>query len=80
MQESYRALVKQEKTRGGSNPYAAEIGLDLSTGDVCVPSLAGIWDSATVWRQLIVLVSTLSAQLLLVDEIIKAGKQMGRGG
>lgn len=72
MQERFH----KEAKAGNKNP---EAGLDIVTGGVCVPSLANIWDSIRVKKQMLVLVPTLASQLLLVDEIIKAGKQMGRG-
>jgi len=54
-----------------------QVGLDLYSGETINPGLAGIWDNYKVKRQMMSLAPALAEQLLLVDEIIKAGKQMG---
>eukprot|EP01056_Protomagalhaensia_sp_Gyna25_P004642 Protomagalhaensia_sp_Gyna_25__4641@NODE_431_length_3458_cov_55_269377_g332_i0_p1_GENE_NODE_431_length_3458_cov_55_269377_g332_i0NODE_431_length_3458_cov_55_269377_g332_i0_p1_ORF_typecomplete_len575_score114_92Cpn60_TCP1/PF00118_24/5_9e141MOZART1/PF12554_8/0_34MOZART1/PF12554_8/5_1e02_NODE_431_length_3458_cov_55_269377_g332_i02441725 len=77
MQDEYRRLVREGQAKGVDQP--PEVGIDIKTGHTCVPSMQGVYDSVMVKRQMIVLVITLVVQLLLVDEIIKAGKQMGRG-
>lgn len=81
LQDEYRRIVRENQEKGiaGDAAEAVEVGIDIKTGGTCVPSLKGIYDSVMVKRQMIVLVSTLVVQLLLVDEVIKAGKQMGRG-
>ena len=38
----------------------------------------GIWDSYTVKKQILNLSTVLASQLLLVDEVMKAGKAMGK--
>jgi T-complex protein 1 subunit zeta len=51
-------------------------GLDIQTGE---PTLTGdndgIWDNVRVKRQSIYLSTVLASQLLLVDEVIRAGKR-----
>uniref|UniRef100_A0A0G4HS46 T-complex protein 1 subunit zeta n=1 Tax=Chromera velia CCMP2878 TaxID=1169474 RepID=A0A0G4HS46_9ALVE len=69
-------LALQE--RHEKNP-SEKIGLDIMTGDACLPADEGIWDCYRVKRQMIALAPSLAQQLLLVDEVIKAGKQMGKG-
>lgn len=54
------------------------IGLNLSNGEPFAPAAHGIWDSYTVKRQFISLATILATQLLLVDEVMKAGKAMGK--
>ena len=54
------------------------IGLDIKTGEPIVPSDEGIWDNVRVKRQCLHLSTVLASQLLLVDEVMRAGKQMGR--
>jgi T-complex protein 1 subunit zeta len=54
------------------------IGLDVSTGDAMLPQDEGIWDNVRVKRQSLYLSTVLASQLLLVDEVIRAGKQMGK--
>ena len=56
----------------------AAVGIDLSTGLECSPAALGIWDSYTVKKQTINLSTVLATQLLLVDEVMKAGKSMGK--
>jgi T-complex protein 1 subunit zeta len=40
---------------------------------------AGIYDLYTVKRQSLHLTSVIASQFLLTDEILKAGKKMGKG-
>lgn len=54
------------------------VGIDLATGDTCLPAALGIWDSYTVKKQTLNLSTILATQLLLVDEVMKAGKSMGK--
>jgi len=53
-----------------------EAGLDLDTGDVLDPVAAGIFDNYSVKRQYIQLSTVIATKLLLVDQIIRAGKRM----
>ncbi|CDJ26779.1 GI20643, related, partial [Eimeria acervulina] len=52
------------------------LGIDLLTGNPNVPAIEGIWDNYRVKRQMLSLAPTLAQQLLLVDEVLKAGKSM----
>jgi T-complex protein 1 subunit zeta len=54
------------------------VGLDVSTGQVMLPQDQGIWDNVRVKRQSLYLSTVLASQLLLVDEVMRAGKQMGK--
>jgi len=56
----------------------AAVGLDVTTGDCILPGELGIWDNYRVKRQSIHLSTILASQLLLVDEVMRAGKQMGK--
>lgn len=56
------------------------VGLRLDTGDVLDPVAAGILDNMIVKRSLIEATGDIVAQLLLVDEIMKAGRRGGGGG
>jgi len=56
------------------------VGINLITGDTLDASIEGIWDNYCVKKQLLGLASVLAQQLLLVDEVIRAGKQMGGNG
>ncbi|KAL3910323.1 MAG: hypothetical protein SGARI_002179 [Bacillariaceae sp.] len=54
------------------------VGLDTKTGEPILPSDEGIWDNVRVKRQSLYLSTVLASQLLLVDEVMRAGKQMGK--
>ena len=54
------------------------VGLDLNSGDTFLPAAEGVWDSYTVKKQTLNLSTVLANQLLLVDEVMKAGKSMGK--
>lgn len=49
-------------------------GVDIVTGEVLDPETEGIWDNYRVKRQLLHSCSVIASNMLLVDEIIKAGK------
>ncbi|XP_951779.1 chaperone, putative [Theileria annulata] len=52
------------------------LGLDLETGKYLVPSVDGVWDNYSVKLQTFTIATTVAEQLLLVDEVIKAGRSM----
>jgi T-complex protein 1 subunit zeta len=54
-------------------------GLDLKTGKAMDPVAAGIFDNFCVKRQLIHSCTVIASNLLLVDEIMKAGMSSLRG-
>lgn len=54
------------------------VGLNLNSGETFLPASEGIWDSYTVKKQTLNLSTILATQLLLVDEVMKAGKAMGK--
>lgn len=54
------------------------VGLDCDSGEPMIPADEGIWDNVRVKRQCLYLSTVLANQLMLVDEVMKAGKQMGR--
>jgi T-complex protein 1 subunit zeta len=72
VQESIIKLEEEQERSGEA------VGLDLGTGDTFLPSAMGIWDSYTVKKQTLNLSTILATQLLLVDEVMKAGKSMGK--
>jgi T-complex protein 1 subunit zeta len=55
------------------------IGLDVYSGEPISPEMEGIYDNYAVKRQMLMLAPVLAEQMLLVDEVIRAGKQMGGG-
>ena len=64
----------EEEAKGSS-----KIGLDISTGEPIDPCAAGIYDNFNVKRQMLDSAAVISSQLLLVDEVIRAGRQMKKG-
>ncbi|XP_074641519.1 T-complex protein 1 subunit zeta-like [Tubulanus polymorphus] len=55
------------------------VGLDLSTGDVLIPMDAGIVDNYRVKKQLLHSCTVIASNLLLVDEIMRAGMTSLKG-
>lgn len=55
------------------------VGLDLVSGEPLDPVAEGIWDQYRVLRQILHSCSVIATQLLLVDEVMKAGKGQQRG-
>lgn len=55
---------------------ATGVGVDLATGGACDAALAGVWDNACVKRQALQSAPAVACQLLLVDEVLRAGANM----
>ncbi|XP_017488950.1 PREDICTED: T-complex protein 1 subunit zeta-like [Rhagoletis zephyria] len=55
------------------NATKAPVGIDLNTGEPLNPVEAGIFDNYRVKRQLIYSCTSIACNLLLVDEIMRAG-------
>jgi len=69
-------LVKlQEESRATAEP----IGLDLTSGEPIIPKDAGIFDNYIVKKQIINSCSVIASNLLLVDEIMRAGMSSLKG-
>lgn len=56
------------------------MGLDIVTGKPMLAEEAGVLDNTIVKRQLLNLGTIIATKLLLVDEIMRAGKRQGGGG
>jgi len=54
------------------------VGCDLETGDLMDPRAVGVFDNYCVKKQLLHLGSIIASKLLLVDEIMRAGRSMGK--
>lgn len=50
------------------------LGIDLTTGGTCDPVAEGIWDNYRVHRHLIHSATVVASNLLLVDEMMRAGR------
>ncbi|KAI4455326.1 chaperonin [Holotrichia oblita] len=69
-------IVKlQEESRLNPEP----IGLDLTSGEAVNPKEAGIFDNYIVKKQIINSCSVIASNLLLVDEIMRAGMSSLKG-
>lgn len=55
------------------------VGLNHHTGEPMDPQMEGIFDNYTVKRQIINSAPIIASQLLLVDEVIRAGRNMRKG-
>jgi T-complex protein 1 subunit zeta len=73
VQESILQLQDERKSSG-----MMAVGFNCRTGSPMLPEVEGVWDNVRVKRQSLHLCTVLANQLLLVDEVMKAGKQMGR--
>jgi len=57
----------------------SRVGIDIETGKPLLPEKVGIWDNYRVKKQLLHLGSLMSMKLLLVDEVIRAGRKGAKG-
>jgi T-complex protein 1 subunit zeta len=71
VQDTILALQDEHKREG------IAVGMDVSTGEPMIPEDHGIWDNFRVKRQFLQLSTVLANQLLLVDEVMRAGRKMG---
>jgi T-complex protein 1 subunit zeta len=72
-QDSMLKLLEEE---AAGSP---KVGIDIHTGEPMDPTVAGIWDNFAVKRQMLDSAAIISSQLLLVDEVIRAGRKMKKG-
>ena len=63
-------MLQEEHERG------SKVGLDICTGEPLDPQMAGIFDNYLVKKQVIQSAPVIAAQLLLVDEVMRAGVGM----
>lgn len=69
-------IVKlQEEARINPDP----IGIDLSSGEAMNPKDAGVYDNYIVKRQIVNSCTVIASNLLLVDEIMRAGMSSLKG-
>ena len=75
--DAQETLLKvQEAHLKDKKPY----GVDTLTGDPLPADVANVWDNYIVKRQFMNIAPVLAQQLLLVDEVMRAGKNMkGQG-
>jgi T-complex protein 1 subunit zeta len=51
-------------------------GVDVFTGEPLPAAVSAVWDNYIVKRQFLNIAPVLAQQLLLVDEVMRAGKNM----
>lgn len=73
VQDTIVKLVEESQL----NP--SPVGLDLSTGEAMIPKDKGIFDNYIVKKQIINSCSVIAGNLLLVDEIMRAGMSSLKG-
>ncbi|SCW04118.1 LAFE_0H06326g1_1 [Lachancea fermentati] len=56
------------------------VGVDLNVGDSCDPTIEGIWDSYRVIRNAITGATGIASNLLLCDELLRAGRSTLKEG
>jgi T-complex protein 1 subunit zeta len=69
-------LKVQEAHQKKGEPF----GVDILTGEALPAATAHIWDNYIVKRQFLNIAPVLTQQLLLVDEVMRAGRSMKRNG
>lgn len=77
VQETLLNVIMDNKKSENENHL---LGIDIKTGNSCNPVLNGILDNYIVKKSFLTIAPVLVQQLLLVDEVIRAGKQMNKGG
>ncbi|TPP62146.1 Chaperonin containing T-complex polypeptide subunit zeta [Fasciola gigantica] len=65
--------------RTGKNRPTEIVGVDLATGDALVPAQVGIYDNFIVKKQIISSCAVIASNILLVDEIMRAGLSSLKG-
>jgi len=78
LQDAREDMMDGADDKEGTGGVAAAVGLDCTTGEPMLPADEGVWDNVRVKRQCLHLSTVLATQLLLVDEVMRAGKQMGK--
>ncbi|CAG9462850.1 unnamed protein product [Pedinophyceae sp. YPF-701] len=72
--DAQEAVISLQEEHKSGNPA----GLDLESGTPCDPSTIGVYDNYTVKKQILNSAPVMACQLLLVDEVIRAGINMRR--
>jgi T-complex protein 1 subunit zeta len=71
--DAHDVLIKMREALA-ANP-GVPVGFDISTGDVLEPESAGILDTYLSKRHMVSTAPVIANQLLLVDEILRAGRK-----
>ncbi|CCC69279.1 hypothetical protein NCAS_0C02890 [Naumovozyma castellii] len=68
------ALCEDELDDAADSEERRYVGVDLNIGDTCDPTIEGIWDSYRVIRNAISGAAGIASNLLLCDELLRAGR------
>lgn len=74
------ALCQDELDDNEDSEERRYIGVDLNIGDTCDPTIEGIWDSYRVIRNAINGATGIASNLLLCDELLRAGRSTLKEG
>lgn len=74
------ALCQDELEDSAESDEHRFVGVDLKMGDSCDPTIEGIWDSYRVIRNAISGANGIASNLLLCDELLKAGRSTLKDG
>ncbi|AQZ11374.1 CCT6 (YDR188W) [Zygosaccharomyces parabailii] len=74
------ALCEDELKDAEETSQRRFVGVDLKLGDSCDPTIEGIWDSFRVIRNAINGSSGIASNLLLCDELLRAGRSTLKEG
>ncbi|CCD25997.2 chaperonin-containing T-complex subunit CCT6 NDAI_0G02220 [Naumovozyma dairenensis CBS 421] len=69
-----------EDAQDGGDNERRYVGVDLNIGDSCDPTIEGIWDSYRVLRNAISGATGIASNLLLCDELLRAGRSTLKEG
>lgn len=74
------ALCQDELDDSEGSDEQRYVGVDLNIGDTCDPTIEGIWDSYRVIRNAISGATGIASNLLLCDELLRAGRSTLKEG
>lgn len=74
------ALCQDELDDNEDNDERRYVGVDLNVGDSCDPTIEGVWDSYRVIRNAISGATGIASNLLLCDELLRAGRSTLKDG
>lgn len=74
------AVCEDELNDADADGERRYVGVDLKIGDSCDPTIEGIWDSYRVIRNAVNGASGIASNLLLCDELLRAGKSTLKEG
>jgi len=70
------SIIKLQEAHAAQRPC----GFDIHSGEPMDPAVVGVWDNYRVKHQMLDSAAVIASQLLLVDEVIRAGRQMKKSG